>query len=173
MNVVWCVLKLPRHSVLFNQFVQFLTNRRAFLLPPLTVQQSLSMFNIPGTVTFGDIFNTTKHHPGTQKWIRLFYQPRSSYHSILHSSFDVRSFTTFVIQQSTQIKDRRGKGETKRSGFCFIFGKAVTQKKTSQKAQEAGRKGWAQVTGAIHSSVVRILEGPSFILALVLIWSEK
>lgn len=44
MNVVWCVLKLPRHSVLFNQFVQFLTNRRAFLLPPLTVQQSPSMF---------------------------------------------------------------------------------------------------------------------------------
>lgn len=77
--------------------------------------------NILGTVILTDIFNKNKHQLGLRNEIRLLYQPRNNHCSIAHSSFNVLSFTTSLIQQSGQIKDRSGEGEDKKQQLLLHF----------------------------------------------------
>lgn len=45
-----------------------------------------------------------------------------------------------LIQQSGQIKDKYGKGKTKRSNFCLIVGKASIKRGKARKSRKPGTK---------------------------------
>lgn len=72
---------------------------------------------------------------GLRNEIRLLYQPRNDQYSTSLSSFNVLSFTTFLIKQSGQFQDRYGKGGERKKQILFIFGKTNSPKRVNQKVQ--------------------------------------
>lgn len=113
------MLKLPRLSVLANKLFCVILSQQTYIF--VTANDSAAKLvnviildNIHRRVTLTDIFNKNKNISwGLRNEIGLLYQPRDNHHCISHSSFSILFFTTFLIHQSSQIKDRYGKGRQK------------------------------------------------------------
>lgn len=112
------MLKLPRLSVLANKLFYVILSQQTYTF--VTANDSAAKLvnviildNTHRRVTLTDIFNKNKISWGLRNEIWLLYQPRDNHHCISHSSFSILSFITFLIHQSSQIKDRYGKGRQK------------------------------------------------------------